>query len=171
MSEEAATVELARELMSRIAAAVSVITTTDDDGVLRGMTVSSLASVSADPPSVLVCVGPNAKTRPAMVPGRKFCANLLTGDQVDVSVGFAWGEEDPYEVFEWEANEDGVPVLAGTAAHLLCEVEKVVDHHGTGVVLARVTGGGVHEDSALMYWQRKYHSKIAGTDPDVTGTW
>jgi flavin reductase (DIM6/NTAB) family NADH-FMN oxidoreductase RutF len=169
--DETALVELGRELMSRVAAAVSVITTIDDDGIPRGMTVSSLTSVAAEPPTVLVCVGPNAKTRPAMVPGRRFCANVLAADQVDVSVGFAWGEQDPYEVFEWTANEDGVPMLAGAAAHLLCEVEKVVEHRGTGIVLARVTGGEVNKDEALVYWQRKYHTDVCGTDPDVTGSW
>ena len=171
MSSEETLVDLNREVMSRVVSAVAVLTQIDDDGVLQGMTITSLSSVAAEPPSVLVCVSNTASSRASLVDGQGFCVNILASDQVAHSVGFAWGDEDPFEVFEWSPAADGTPVLAGTAAHLLCEVERVVEHHGTAVVLAKVTAGGVHKDEVLAYWRRRYYGDLVPADPETTGTW
>ena len=135
------------------------------------MTINSLSSVAAEPPSVLMCVANTSKSRPSLVEGQSFCVNILASDQASHSVGFAWGEEDPFELFEWSPAPDGTPVLVGTAAHLLCEVERVVEHHGTAVVLAKVTAGGVHKDEMLAYWRRRYYGDLVAADPEITGTW
>ena len=164
-------VEVTSEVMNRLAAGVAVMTLVDGAGTRRGMTISSLTPVSADPPSVLMCIGANASSRPAMVEGQRFCANLLAADQVGHSTGFAWGEDDPFTVFEWSPADDGTPVLGGTAAHLLCEIERVVDHHDTAVVLARVTGGAVHKDETLVYWLQKYFVDLVPAPSGATGVW
>jgi flavin reductase (DIM6/NTAB) family NADH-FMN oxidoreductase RutF len=164
-------VEVNREVMARVAAAVEVVTLIDDEGALHGMTISSLAPVSAEPPSLLVCIGPEASTRPSLVPGQAFCINVLASDQVDQSVGFAYGTEDPFEVFEWSPGPDGTPILGGTTAHLMCEVERVVVHHETAVVMAKVIGGATHKDEALVYWMQSYYGDLVSTTPVVQGTW
>lgn len=164
-------VDLHAQVMDRLAAGVAVMTLVDPDGVRRGMTISSLTPVSADPPSVLMCIGGAASSRPSMVPGQTFCANILAADQVALSPGFAWGDEDPFTVFEWEPAEDGTPVLTGTTAHLLCEIERVVEHHGTAVVLAKPTGGGVHKDEALVYWMKQYFVDLVREPEGTTGVW
>jgi flavin reductase (DIM6/NTAB) family NADH-FMN oxidoreductase RutF len=146
--------------MAAVAAGVAVMTLADADGEPRGMTISSLTPVSADPPSVLMCVGGAASSRPYLVKGQRFCANVLAADQVAQSMGFAFGEDDPFVTFGWTPAEDGTPVLDGTAAHLLCEVERVVDHHGTAVVLAAAIGGAVAKDEALVYWNTAYYGDL-----------
>ena len=164
-------VDAAKEVMGRIAMTVEVMTLIETDGTLRGMTISSLAPVSADPPSVLMCIGPQASSRPALVEGKTFCINVLATDQVPAAIGFAYGTEDPFDVFDWEPAPDGTPVVSGSAVTLFCEVENVVLHHETAVVLARVTGGEVHKDEALVYWQQKYYGDFVGIMPEETGTW
>lgn len=164
-------VDLAKELTGRIAAGIAVMTLVDGAGVKRGMTISSLTPVSADPPSVLMCIGGTASSRPALTVGRAFCANLLAADQTPVSAGFAWGDEDPFDVFEWEPAADGTPVLAGIAAHLMCRVEKVVEHHDTAVVLAAVESGAAHKDEALVYWRRSYFGDLVPVQPEAGGVW
>jgi flavin reductase (DIM6/NTAB) family NADH-FMN oxidoreductase RutF len=164
-------VDVARAVMGRIAMTVEVMTLVEADGTPRGMTISSLAPVSAEPPSVLMCIGPQASSRPALVPGKAFCINVLASDQVPAAIGFAYGTEDPFEVFPWESGPDGVPIVGGSAATLFCEVENVVLHHETAVVLAKVTGGEVHKNEALVYWQQKYYGDFSRVMPEVTGTW
>ena len=172
MSEAAeALVDLTAAVMDRVAAGVAVMTLVDAAGVRRGMTISSLTPVSADPPSVLMCVGGKASSRPAMVEGQTFCANILAADQVGHSVGFAWGEADPFDVFEWSSAVDGTPVLAGTVAHLLCEIERVVEHHETAVVLAKPIGGVVHKDEALVYWTKRYFVDLVPAPSGEAGVW
>jgi len=164
-------VEACREVMAAVAAGVAVMTLADADGELRGMTISSLTPVSADPPSVLICVGGAASSRPHLVKGQRFCANVLAADQVAQSMGFAFGEDDPFVTFGWTPAEDGTPVLDGTAAHLLCEVERVVDHHGTAVVLAAAIGGAVTKDEALVYWNTAYYGGLVAVEPGASGAW
>jgi len=164
-------VETARAVMSRVAASVEVVTMRDADGNPRGMTVSSLTQVSAESPALLVCIGPNASMRPFFVDGQAFCVNVLSSDQVDLSVGFAFGTEDPFEVFGWSPAHDGTPVLAGTAAHLMCEVDQVVVYNETAVVLASVTGGEVYKNETLVYWMQSYYGDLVPTAQEVQGDW
>jgi 3-hydroxy-9,10-secoandrosta-1,3,5(10)-triene-9,17-dione monooxygenase reductase component len=170
-SQTESIVDLAKDITGRVATGLAVMTLVDSDGVRRGMTISSLTPVSADPPSVLMCIGGSASARPALVDGQSFCANILASDQVPLSTGFAWGEADPFEVFPWRPAPDGTPVLDGTAAHLLCTVEKVVEHHGTAVVLASVDDGAVNKDETLVYWRRQYFGGLVPVDPKTGGVW
>jgi len=153
-------VEACREVMAAVAAGVAVMTLVDAVGKPHGMTISSLTPVSADPPSVLICVGGAASSRPFLVEGQRFCANVLAADQMAQSMGFAFGEDDPFTTFGWTPAEDGSPVLEGTAGHLVCEVERVVEHHGTAVVLAAVIDGAVTKDEALVYWKTDYYGGL-----------
>lgn len=164
-------VDLTGEVMSRVAAGIAVLTLLDDSAVPHGMTISSLTPVAADPPSVLMCIGGGASSRPALVEGRLFCANVLGADQVALSKGFAWGDADPFETFAWEPAPDGTPVLADTAAHLMCRVERVVEHDGTAVVVAAVEGGRVDSDSALVYWRKQYFGRLIPVEPETSGAW
>ena len=157
-------VELCRRVMDGVPTGVAVMTLVDSDGVPHGMTISSLTTVSADPPSVLMCIGGAASSRPYLVEGQRFCANLLAPDQAVQSADFAYGAEDPFEVHDWAPADDGTPILAGTAAHLLCDVEHVVDHHGIGVVLAAVVGGAFDKDEALVYRNRTYYGRLVPVD-------
>jgi flavin reductase (DIM6/NTAB) family NADH-FMN oxidoreductase RutF len=164
-------VDLSNEVMGRVATGVAVVTLLDPDGVLRGMTISSLTPVSSDPPSVLVCIGGKASSRPFFVEKQTFCASVLAGDQVPQSMGFAFGPEDPFEVFDWVPAADGTPVLSGSTGYLLCEIERVVEHHETAVVLAKVLGGAVHKDEALVYWRKRYFGGLVPAEPEAVGKW
>ncbi|MEZ4237824.1 MAG: flavin reductase family protein [Myxococcota bacterium] len=65
-----------REVLSRWASGVCVVTT-NDQGMLYGLTVSSFTSVSLDPPLVLVCLA-NANRLVQMIEtSRGFAVSLL----------------------------------------------------------------------------------------------
>jgi flavin reductase (DIM6/NTAB) family NADH-FMN oxidoreductase RutF len=159
-------VEACRDVMASVAAGVAVLTLVDADGQRHGMTISSLTPVSADPPSILVCVGGAASSRPFLVEGQRFGLSVLAAGQDAQSMGFAFGAEDPFEVFAWTPAGDGSPILDEAAAHLICEVERVVDHHDTAVVLAGVVDGAVVKDEALVYWRVRYFDEKLGEASD-----
>lgn len=161
-------VDACREVMSTVASGVAVLTFIDDLGAMRGMTISSLTPVSADPPSVLMCIGGKASCLPALQVGRVFAANVLRSGQAFVSSAFAFGTEDPFTLFPWTRTGDGPPVLDDAAAYLVGVVERIVEHHGTAVVLAGVRAGEVRKLDALVYW-RKTYSSLQPTGG--TGTW
>ncbi len=171
MTAEIDAIEICRSVMAAVPAGVAVMAPEDPEGVRRGMTISSLAVVSYEPPSVLMCIGGAASWRPSLVPGRRFCANVLAPDQTAQSVGFAWSEADPFAGLEWSPAADGTPVLAGTAAHLLCTVEEAVEQHGTRVVMAGVDGGSLDREDALVYWKHAYFGEMTPVAPDFKGRW
>jgi len=164
-------VDICRDVMASVAAGIAVVTLIDDDGGYHGMTISSLTPVSVDPPSVLMCIGGSASSLPYLVKGRRFCVSILAADQAPQSMGFAFGADDPFTTFPWHPAADGTPILDETAAHILCEVERVTEHNGTAVVLAAVVDGAVHKDEALVYWKTQYFGGLVPVSPGVTGRW
>ena len=66
-----------REAMSRLGAAVNIITTRDETGP-HGFTASAVCSVTDAPPTLLVCVNRNVRSRSTITVGGALCINTLT---------------------------------------------------------------------------------------------
>ena len=84
-SAEAKTVEQKpfREAMSRLGAAVHVITTDGPSGK-TGFTATAVCSVSDAPPTLLVCLNRSATSMPILRGNGVFCVNTLrAGDEID----------------------------------------------------------------------------------------
>jgi len=64
------------EAMRHVAQSVTVVTTQGADGC-TGATVSAFSSLSADPPSVLVCLRSDSRIGLAVGRNRVFCVNVL----------------------------------------------------------------------------------------------
>ena len=149
-----------RSAMRQLVGGVSVITVGRGDEV-TGMTVTSLASLSINPPSVIVSLNRNASSWPILHRERVFGANLLAADQIDVAERFAGkGGLRGAERFvgaDWRRHVTGVPLLVGALATLDCEVEEIIERHSHGIVIGRV----VHVElapqaAALAYWHGGY---------------
>jgi flavin reductase (DIM6/NTAB) family NADH-FMN oxidoreductase RutF len=114
-----------RAVMSRFATGVTVVTTPHDGGV-HAMTANGFLSVSLEPPLVLVSLGRCRMAQLLPATGR-YGISVLAEDQRALSRHFA-GRADPTVApeFVWV---DGLPLLAGSVAHLGC---RVVDTHPAG---------------------------------------
>src|SRR5580704_14113606 len=88
--ENVPTVEPAafREAMSRLGAAVHVITT-DGPGGKAGTTATAVCSVSDAPPTLLVCLNRRSHTNSAVLQNGVFCVNTLRHDGVEIADLFA----------------------------------------------------------------------------------
>ncbi len=109
------------ESMSRVASAVTVVTT-DGDGGRFGVTVSSMTSVSADTtrPSLLVSIHHLSPAGEAIRKNRRFCANVLSGNQSFVSDLFSGRHkhlnEDRFGAIGWHSGAMSLAVSACRAA-------------------------------------------------------
>lgn len=155
----AAISQVCAEVMERVAHGIAVFTLVDDAGGRRGMTVSSLTSASAEPPSVLMCIRTKASMHPFLTKGRRVGISLLAPDQSAVSNGFAFGEADPFAVFPWH-EEQGVPIVEGSAAHLVGTIDRTIDNHDTSVVIVAIEAGAVTGDATLVYRARGYYRDL-----------
>ena len=153
-----------KEAMGSWASGVSVVTTRQDD-LLYGLTVSSLASVSADPPLVSVCINNGNRAAQMIASSGRFAVSVLGSDQQDASNYFAKSGREPTEGFvqiDGSWTDSGLPVVAGAMAWLVCEVHEAVAAGTHTLFIGRVLDAGTAGDATpLLYWRRGYRS-IAG---------
>jgi flavin reductase (DIM6/NTAB) family NADH-FMN oxidoreductase RutF len=149
-----------RNAMRRLAGGVSVITAGRGRDI-SGMTVTSVTSLSVEPPALIVGVNRSASSWPLIRRHGLFGVNVLNADQLDVAERFA-GKDGlkgaaRFAGAEWFTRASGVPLLAGALAAIDCEVEEVVERHSHAIVIGRVLDLAVSlRSAALAYWQGQY---------------
>ena len=119
-----------RALMRRAPAGVAVITVATEHDRL-GLTVSSLVSLSLDPPLVGVSIGRDAAMHELLREAGGFAASLLAGGQEWLAQHFARGVP-PIGMWSGIATEEGVrgaPLLVGALGWLEC---RLASEHATG---------------------------------------
>jgi flavin reductase (DIM6/NTAB) family NADH-FMN oxidoreductase RutF len=137
-----------RRLMSSHAAGVVVVTVAADPPA--GFTNSSFTSVSLRPPLVAFCVALGGSSWAALAEGRTVAVHVLTERQETVARIFATRGIDRFATHrDWCAGPDGVPLLDGVLAHLVCRVERLVPAGDHGIVLAAPVCGDVRDDGAM----------------------
>ena len=149
-----------RDAMRHLAGGVSVITVGRGKDI-TGMTVTSVSSLSVDPPSLIVSINRASSSWPLLQRLGFFGVNILTADQLDVAERFTGkGGLKGAERFagaEWIPGASGVPLLAGALAAIDCEVEDIVERHSHAIVIGRVLELRLSSrTAALAYWQGQY---------------
>ena len=149
-----------RTALRHLAGGVSVITAGRGED-RTGLTVTSLSSLSAEPPTVMFGLNLSSSAYPVLARHRSFGVNFLSAAQKQVADRFAGrgGEKGParYAEAEWSEGRTGAPLLEGALAALDCELEELIERHSHAIVIGRVReirlGGN---DAALLYWRGDY---------------
>ncbi len=149
-----------RGAMRHLAAGVSVITVGRGKDI-AGMTVTSVSSLSVDPPSLVVSINRASSSWPLLKRHGLFGVNILTADQLDVAERFTGkGGLKGAERFAgaaWTTGASGVPLLIGALAAIACEAEDIIERHSHAIVIGRVLDLRVSSrTAALAYWQGQY---------------
>jgi flavin reductase (DIM6/NTAB) family NADH-FMN oxidoreductase RutF len=149
-----------RGAMRHLTGGVSVITVGQGKDI-TGMTVTSVSSLSVDPPTLIVSINRESSSWPILKRQGFFGVNILAADQLDVAERFTGKGglkgADRFAGAQWTTRISGVPLLAGALAAIDCEVEDIVERHSHAIVIGRVldiqTSG---HTAALAYWQGRY---------------
>ena len=147
-----------RQLLGRFATGVTVLTTRAPDGRPIGMTASSVASVSLEPPLVLVSVDRRHEMHTALEVGRYFVLNILAADQEALSRRFAAETDDRFGGVGYRENKHGVAVLDGIVGSIECDKHAAVGGGDHTVFIGLVQGGDVTERRPLLYYRGGYAS-------------
>jgi flavin reductase (DIM6/NTAB) family NADH-FMN oxidoreductase RutF len=149
-----------RGAMRHLTGGVSVITAGRGKDI-TGMTVTSVASLSVEPATLIVSVNRESSSWPVLQRLGFFGVNILAADQLDVAERFTGkGGLKGAERFagaQWITRVSGVPLLHGALAAIDCAVEDIVERHSHAIVIGRVldiTSSG--HTAALAYWQGRY---------------
>jgi len=139
--------QMFRATMGRFATGVTIITSAGEGGALVGMTVNSLTSVSLDPCLLLVCLKRGSITGAAIRARRSFAVNLLAADQADLALRFARPVEDRFAGLGVALTDQGVPLIDGAAAHIVCDLHSITEIGDHDVIFGQVTRS-VHDNAA-----------------------
>jgi flavin reductase (DIM6/NTAB) family NADH-FMN oxidoreductase RutF len=147
-----------RDVMARLPSGVVVVSARLRDE-FRGMTASSLVSISVEPPMVMVGLERDSMTRAAVGETNAFNVSLLTRSQefiADRLAGRAPAIDPRWTSLPHRLGSNGIPLLDGCAAWLECrlhQVHKAGDHDiCVGEVLRAETGSG----DPLVLWDRAF---------------
>ncbi len=142
------------------ATGVTVVTSKNEQGALKGMTATSFSSVSLEPPLILVCINQAADTGDVMLESKHFAVNILNEAQQDVSNQFAGGtsQEERFANVNWHEGELGSPVLDDTLASIECKVVQQVPAGSHWVVIGEVEKVACREGKPLLYYNSGYRT-------------
>ena len=149
---------LFRQLLGRFATGVSIVTARGADGRPVGMTASSLASVSLEPPLLLVAVDKANDMHDVLRAAPHFAVNILASDQESLSRRFAEVDPNRFAGVGYREGRNGAPLLANALAHIECAMHAAVPGGDHTVFLGLVTGGDVTEKRPLVYYRSGYGS-------------
>jgi flavin reductase (DIM6/NTAB) family NADH-FMN oxidoreductase RutF len=149
-----------RGAMRQLTGGVSVITAGRGKDI-SGMTVTSVSSLSVDPPALIVSVNRSASSWALLKRYGFFGVNILASDQIDIAERFTGKDglkgAERFVSAEWVTRASGVPLLVGALAAIDCEVEEIVERHSHAIIIGRVLDVAVSgRSAALAYWHGQY---------------
>jgi flavin reductase (DIM6/NTAB) family NADH-FMN oxidoreductase RutF len=149
--------DLLRSVFRRHAAGVAVITAQGGHGPV-GFTATSLTSVSAEPPVISFGIGLGASSWPAIAESDHVGVHVLGEHQRELAVTFARSGADRFAApTGWREGPEGVPVLDGVLAWLVCRVVARVPAGDHRIVLAEVVlGDPSGAGRPLLYHQGRF---------------
>jgi flavin reductase len=152
--------------MALAATAVSVVTT-DGPAGRCGITVSAVASVSADPPLVLACINRRSPAAAARTANGAFAVSFLAERDRDVAETFAGrpraGTPFDFARHVWIEGACGLPLLADAVTAFECETEEAYDAGTHRIFLGRVIAARRGDSEPLVYCNRQFR-RTAGME-------
>ena len=142
--------------MRKFVYSVSVVSNLDKDKI-NAITVSSVTSVSLDPPSVVVSVNKKSSIHESLISDSRFCINTLTIDQQDIAEICSDPKRGAERSKNFELLDEDVPVLRGALLNIICRVDKVFQYHSHSLVVGIVQDViSIENQESLIYQDGTY---------------
>jgi flavin reductase (DIM6/NTAB) family NADH-FMN oxidoreductase RutF len=146
-----------RKIMGQFATGVTVVTT-DGKGGAHGLTANAVASLSLNPPLVLVAVDKKAHTLRFLKTNRCFAVNILRLEQEEISRRFATPGPKDFSDLAILTAVTHAPILADCLAYLDCRVIDVLPGGDHEIFIGEIVAGELHKGRPLLYHAGKYRS-------------
>lgn len=142
-----------RAVMGRFASGVTIVTATDSSGDDHGMTVSAFASVSLDPPLMVMCIDHAASMHDILVSSDYFAVNILASTQEAIARRFADTGAQRFEGIGYSRGENGAPILDDVLAYIECKrVSSTVAGDHT-VIVGETVATSMRNARPLLYYR------------------
>jgi flavin reductase (DIM6/NTAB) family NADH-FMN oxidoreductase RutF len=154
-SEIAEGIENFKLAMRKLAGAVTVVATSG-----HGITATAVCSVSAEPPSLLVCANRENQFSQMVQQNRFFSVNVLQNEQIELSNVFAGFTDVAYaqrfESGDWQISANGCPYEQNALVCFECELDKVFSYGTHDILIGKVIATRIGQGRPLLYYQRDY---------------
>ncbi|MBX3567492.1 MAG: flavin reductase [Rhizobiaceae bacterium] len=163
-----------RDAFGAFLTGVTVVTAHDAAGQPVGFTANSFASLSLDPPLLLVCLARTSRNFQTLTGAAGFGVNVLSEHQKDISNTFARPVEDRFAGLDWQPGPHGSPILGGVAAWFDCALHDIVDGGDHVILIGRVEAFENGNANGLGYARGSYFAPalaqkaVAAAAGDVT---
>jgi flavin reductase (DIM6/NTAB) family NADH-FMN oxidoreductase RutF len=147
---------LFRQVMSRFASGVTVVTTACN-GQLAGLTVSSFASLSLNPTLVMIGIANYASSRSAIGEAGQFAVNILAEHQEDISRRFASPDTEKFLPNTYTLSARGLPLLQNVVATLECQVANAFPGGDHTIFVGEAMDAQVYPRLPLLYYRSGYY--------------
>lgn len=147
--------KLQRTIMGHFATGVTVVTTDGAAGG-HGLTANAVASLSLDPPLVLVAVDKRAATLEYLHRNGCFAVNILSSDQESISRRFATPGPKDFTGLNIITASTGAPILSDAIAYLDCRVHAVLPGGDHEIFLGEIVAGECRGGDPLLYYAGGY---------------
>jgi flavin reductase (DIM6/NTAB) family NADH-FMN oxidoreductase RutF len=152
-----------RAALGRFATGVTVVTAVAD-GVDHAMTASALASVSLDPPLVLVCVAHRARFHEAISAAGEWALSVLPAGATDTAAWFATrGRPLETQLAGFGHSRGpltGAALLADAISTIECRTWATYDGGDHAIVVGEVLAAEVRRPAGqpLLHFHGRYHA-------------
>lgn len=150
-----------KETLSHWATGVSIVGAMADDRPV-GITASSLASLSVEPPQVLISVNKRLFTHEAILKTQAFSVSILREDQMEWGMRFAGMTPEMADRFagiEIVTAVTGSPILRESLAWLDCRVCRTYDGDDHTIFVGEVAAAhSSHSGKPLLYYDRHWRT-------------
>lgn len=136
------------------------VITAAQDGRRFGLTATAVASVTADPPRIMVCVNRSGRTHEAIAAAGAFCVNVLAEDQDRIAMVFAGmggADADRFAQGDWAPMLTGAPALAGASAVFDCRLAETFAQSTHSMFIGEVVAVASRPGAdTLLYGARRF---------------
>ncbi|HML42679.1 MAG TPA: flavin reductase family protein [Hyphomicrobium zavarzinii] len=151
-----------REAMSRFAGAVTAITTKGHHGP-AGLIATSVCSLSADPPTLLICINRSASAHDAIVQQGLFGVSLPSREQAHVAHRFTSCKgADRFMADDWTTLVTGAPILRGASVAFDCRLVARYDAYTHTILVGLIQDVVIEADQSkdCLIWYRRTFANV-----------
>lgn len=160
-----------RDALRHFPAGVTIVTIRSGEEI-HGLTVSAFASITPEPPLIMVSIDHRHSAYEIMErEGAVFAVNILHQSQMELSNRFAWlKDEDRFDAGKWTAAATGAPILADALAWLDCTIAGRYVAGGHTLYIGEVQASDTPrpEQPPLVYWNRGYRHLLLREEKQVS---
>ena len=127
------------------------------EGKINAITVSSVTSVSLNPPSLVVSVNKNSSVHATLVRNSIFCVNMLTANQQDIAELCSDPTQSAKRAKHFALPEKNTPLLSDAFLNIICKVDEIFEYHSHSLVIGIVRDvKSLENQESLIYQDGTY---------------